>query len=636
MNIEQRYKNEVAKIAANKFLYNGVVPSMEQLELQLKQVQKLYKSIGDRTLSGSVEGLYSPFKKNSLENVQDTINDGKIDVKVLRETVLENYKKLLSIDLNWNGNYKYLEGIAKDLNDKVTFSLFKEADSKGFFNTFIESFKSRSQVSRDSDVNVNTDSQYVSLGFKRVRSPKLDISGAFVSLNGILIRNGNIVNSVPVLISGSSINNLVSSIERGVISYLSSRNREDKYLYTLSIDLGTSKKINLIEFKRLITDYIEANLSLYISADGIDFEKIGEQAFSFNSSFSFEERDVRFIRFNLEKSTYDSFNVETGNYLSYFDCKEIRCYASSQNFDLEKNYFESRDFESRVGFSKAALEVCDYTSSSTSIEYYLNGIPINPINKPTNTLPQVVYFNSNTVSSNYSGSFSKVEEGTEYNKVIPVNNLSRFSFRNAQVYSVNCNVPLDKLLNIRVYKNYVPVANNEEVTPWKVNGSFLEAFIYNNGVWNFTRVNRRNFTTVREGATSEIELRSLDPLYPRNQKLLAEGYGYSPLFVGIKVYPDKRAICERVLVRESNFNKFIDNLDSSFYTEDWSSPSTNPIVNVLVGDSFATSEILSKAFLVEADYISEETNTIRLEARFLSRDENVSPLLFSYSIKVGN
>jgi len=155
-------------------------------------------------------------------------------------------------------------------------------------------------------------------------------------------------------------------------------------------------------------------------------------------------------------------------------------------------------------------------------------------------------------------------------------------------------------------------------------------------VWTLKTIERRRSTTVLPGATSEFDLKSKDPLYPSNMKLLAEGYEYGSGYIGMRPYPDRREICEKILTQAMTLNELILNLDSKFYVTDYLEDATEPYVNILVGEPESRATIESKVFHVVAEYTTDGINSIELSARFNSREEGLSPLLISYSIKVGN
>jgi hypothetical protein len=119
-------------------------------------------------------------------------------------------------------------------------------------------------------------------------------------------------------------------------------------------------------------------------------------------------------------------------------------------------------------------------------------------------------------------------------------------------------------------------------------------------------------------------------------KLMAEGYRYGVGYIGIKPYPESREICEKVLTQAMTLNELTLDLDNKFYITDYLESPTEPYVNILVGEPESRATIESKVFYVVAEYTTDGINSIELTAKFNSREEGLSPLLISYSIKVGN
>jgi hypothetical protein len=161
----------------------------------------------------------------------------------------------------------------------------------------------------------------------------------------------------------------------------------------------------------------------------------------------------------------------------------------------------------------------------------------------------------------------------------------------------------------------------------KVNGNSGNTFIFKPGEKYEIEIPRSAYSIIEEGATSEENLRELDPLYPFNGKYLVEGYKYSVSYIGSKVYSKLGPRCKVILERSGNievpenkyFLKKIEELNRF----------------CIIVKTPAEGSLSEQSYLIT--YISSENlyDSIYVKAVLKTRDTRVSPILSSYQIKTG-
>jgi hypothetical protein len=464
-------------------------------------------------------------------------------------------------------------------------------------------------------------------------SPKINIGGSATSISFVGNRGSGTLSLPLVAQSGSRLSYILNESRQGYIASGQTSSPTDSATATINIQLGSVVNVSRIEIERIRREYGSTLIRCFISSNGVDFLDLGTQSYNDNAIFSFPSQEIKEINLLIIKQTYDAYSTESGVYEFFLDMKEVKLFDTSA-FDQTKDAFKSVNYTSLSNFNKAALEVCEVTSDSTSIDYFLNGIQVTPVNKE-GSYPKVIEFNPSRVETN--GTIGTlIQEDLSKTKVINTFGMERFPFTDSKVWCINLNLPKSNLKKVSVYRDWRELAKSEDVEPWVVSGASLKAYVKIDEVWTLKVIERRRSTIVLPRATSEFDLKSKDPLYPSNMKLLAEGYEYGSGYIGMRPYPDRREICEKILTQAMTLNELTLNLDSKFYVTDYLEDATEPYVNILVGEPESRATIESKVFHVVAEYTTDGINSIELSARFNSREEGLSPLLISYSIKVGN
>lgn len=156
------------------------------------------------------------------------------------------------------------------------------------------------------------------------------------------------------------------------------------------------------------------------------------------------------------------------------------------------------------------------------------------------------------------------------------------------------------------------------------------------------QIHKNNWKEVTINAASIDELKTLDPLYPHNQKLLIEGYLYDSSFVGSKVYNGVDLFAETQMQEVGTF-EFLYNTEQDNYklfTLDRDAASTHTggnestLVFVVKVDE-ENPDFQNERYVIRFKLLNDLRKYLRLRATFTTEDQTVAPSLDSYKIKLG-
>jgi hypothetical protein len=142
--------------------------------------------------------------------------------------------------------------------------------------------------------------------------------------------------------------------------------------------------------------------------------------------------------------------------------------------------------------------------------------------------------------------------------------------------------------------------------------------------------------------TSEETLKSIDPLYPYNHKLLIEGFPYIDNFVGERPYTGTDISAEFYATRISLFdlenNIDITNGEYGHFAVRGIGDASDPTLAVIVQYDVSNPDYTNELSLVEWRAGASDAslyNSIKLKAVLDTTDVSVSPILTSYRLRLG-
>ncbi|MCB1712835.1 MAG: hypothetical protein KDH96_10255, partial [Candidatus Riesia sp.] len=334
-------------------------------------------------LSQSTDKLV-PRSEIKLEDFQSVLIGGKVDLKILRDQVIDVYDQVLNNAAAWRAYYEAAQDVLLDLNDDLDLRLFLNQDSEGYFDFVRDDFLSLDYVDVDqTTAEVLTSDGIVKIGDDRTRTyrHKLDPATATASYTGTV---GD-ARTTFFTVTGTDIRNVLQEDTNGWIGSAIARNPGTADIQ-IHVRLSEATEISSIRFQRLRREGSDGSMSVYFTSDRINWGQFGEtRSLSESLIFISTPLMVRELKFSIRKNDYDSHRPDTGYYY-YFDCKEIALYNETTDYTLGlNNELFSIGYEVSP-YNKAAIEVCDINTPETSIGYFLSNdgsvwYPINPTTK---------------------------------------------------------------------------------------------------------------------------------------------------------------------------------------------------------------------------------------------------------------
>lgn len=666
MNISKQYREEVLQQLLVKFLLGGHIPSPEEIMLRYKQIQTQYPQLGNRPLLSQNPNRLIPRQAVSLEDFESVVMEAKLDLKVLRSNLLSSYRELLNTVSLWRSYYAAAQSKLIDINNELSLRLFLNQDSEGFFTFVSDDFKSVDKV----DSNLTTAEVHTGAGFVKITGnqnrtyrQKYNPSEASARFVGSV---GSGLTSV-ITIAGTNIANIVNEDSAGWIGV--SYGPEPKTA-TLSIvvQLSEPREMNRVVFERIRRESGAGTIECYYTSDRVNWGRFGAtRSLGDPAVFTNEKVSVKELRFNITKTDYDMHRVGEG-YIYYFDCKEVAMYSDAADYSVGIGN-ELISIEHEVpSYGKAAIEVCEANTKDTNIKYYLShdGVywsEVNPSNKAPNAIDYVVNFSSNNQFQNIDG--PSIDGARSNVSLIRVSDYAHLSIPMGEVALLNYRIPSSVLSSVpirsmRLFENYKTAPSSNTIEGWKDNGETLSCSFYVDssepidldfgpytvtldgttsagllsvkGVgWHRIEVPKEAYSFTDGGAINLADLHRKDPLYPYNAKNIIEGYQYDSGYVGPRIYTgfSMRAAIE--LERSTSLKQFASNMNRYFYP----SLDRNGDMVFLLKRPEDLNAFSSNTYYLSYNKTDSTFNRIYFKALLESANPEVTPLLMSYTIKMG-
>lgn len=178
----------------------------------------------------------------------------------------------------------------------------------------------------------------------------------------------------------------------------------------------------------------------------------------------------------------------------------------------------------------------------------------------------------------------------------------------------------------------------------KINGTVLTGKTATTDGIHKIKVHKKNWVEIVADAVSLSDLKTKDPLYPFNHKLLIEGYIYVAAYPSTdeQIYQGADVFAETTMKKVSPFdiahNIAVDNY--TVYTLDRDVPNSHAGTNsptrvFLLKIDENNPDFQNERFVIRFKEINLLQKYLRLRADFSTSDTKVSPELLSYKIKLG-
>lgn len=156
------------------------------------------------------------------------------------------------------------------------------------------------------------------------------------------------------------------------------------------------------------------------------------------------------------------------------------------------------------------------------------------------------------------------------------------------------------------------------------------------------KVHKNNWKEVTPGATDEADLKTKDPLYPFNHKLLIEGYQYDSAFADDKVYNGVDLFAGILMQQVGTFDFLYNAAQDDFrlYALDRDAAGTHTGGNqstrvFLVKVNEENPDFQNERYVIRFKLLNDLRRYFRLRATFGTEDSTVAPSLDSYKVKLG-
>jgi hypothetical protein len=159
------------------------------------------------------------------------------------------------------------------------------------------------------------------------------------------------------------------------------------------------------------------------------------------------------------------------------------------------------------------------------------------------------------------------------------------------------------------------------------------------------KVHKTNWRYVVPNATTLDELRTLDPLYPYNHKLLIEGYDYDDAYpdTSIKIYTGVDLFAEMVMRKVSIFDMSNNVLTDDYksYALDRDAPNSHDLGNatptrvIVLKTSLQQTDTENERFIIRFHRINQRKKYVRLKMELSTKDDKITPVAYGYKLKLG-
>lgn len=592
-----------------------------------------------------------------LEDVYDTI----VAVAQKRAINFERWKmKLIEISRKVDALRASLNGL-----------LLLKKDTAGYFDMIENYLEDLNRVNMvDSNVSLNVDNHTATIAVDEDSKTLLNLNDLFaedVIFNVLTRQNLLSYNVVP----GSSVLNAFKDKSNSWQHQVYMGSFSEPVDVELKVKLAEEPvTINRIEFVSHSSD-INSSISIQAqySTDDYNWQDIpffnNPQVITSSGFFDFESLDAKYIKFIMTKDGHD--DVDGSNYVYEFGAKNISFF--SRSYSLLSGEFIStplsvleEDEVTKKQFNVLACEVCEILPEGTDIEYSISTdtgttwTGITPVNRIDAPYPKVFSVGGSTTSE--SGTNVKLDLVTSYSYKNTHDRLLDHTV-DASVYEV----PYEHIkvwrdvgqgddvltrgvvsgwqYNDPYYTTYINIENTSGVyielgdTQAEIDSQVVTGTVFISGGQHKFKTHKSNWKKLETFvALDESDMRSNDPLYPYNHKMIIEGYSYDPSYVGDQIYAGVDLYASQVMEFSPLFD-FSYNVKGDDYTR-YSIVNESNTLSFLVKYDNNISDFGQESFYIINKNIVNSVDEVLFKAKLSTTNTDSSPIMTGYRIKIGN
>ena len=409
--------------------------------------------------------------------------------------------------------------------------------------------------------------------------------------------------------------------------------------------------------------------------------------------FIFPTINAKYIKFIMTKNGPD--DVDGNRYVYEFGIKQASLFQHT--FNLEGgNVFQSTELEVRDTnnnirtFNQVVLEACENIPEDTNIEYFIAAynvanneftewIQLDPINRVEASSAVNIDLGGLGIIDNQDGITSELDTLTigidsrnlNVNRLDGNGNLG-YNFINSTDVPVNFYIPASDVANLLsqsieikrnmgdrdtnllvrgvkagwrfddpYYSTIFEILNPDGVTidlgiaTAELDGSLISGKIFIESGRHIFKTHKNNWSLVTLGLTTENDLRTADPLYPFNHRLIIEGYTYGDNFVGHQIYKGMDLFYEIYMTKVSIFD-FINNITDNDFARFGVDLLDDDRMIFLVKYNNTISDNLNEKMQISYKLKNNTFNKLKFKAILRTVNAQKSPLLTAYRLKIGN
>ena len=664
-------------------------PSQRELDFMYNEYMIAHPKFKKVGLNGSKPPEFKQMvnSESSANNFNKTISyylsEQNFIIDALSEVDNKTEKEFRMYANKFNESLKYIKKMEREINK----NLLLHAKDDIYTHGLVETFEDYENINFDQS-NIYMFNGKVTLGYTKVAGENFNSANLSYSVSS---RSGR-------SISQRNLNNISNAVHEDGSFFkvlVFSKVPDDSIDFYIDLTFNEARHIDTLKFT---TQAIESNSKIfyncYYSEDDVTLNEVFESNLAVDNNENYIEINkdfVKSIRLVLNKTGYDYLDGK--EYVYIFDLDFLggttKKFKINEESVLNLGPYKILDEENEdVNFSMATIKggTCCIVPDRTSIDFYLSKDNERWIKADyNNTGREVIQFEESEELFDGSGLFKRYDEGVnnlplqdiieDYSK-IALDLLSHQRLLNLYVLKEDFKSIVKESMSM---KRNVCNKNNRETYDAKegwyrnanryyccwiniqeAEGRYLDfgersCFINDKQISgkHFLTFGKHKFKTSEENwydlnlntesnINNEAQLREIDVLYPYNHKYIVEGFNYSNVFNGKKVYLARNEVYSHSLEEVSNQRFLIDRslsnftfVDSEFTDENGD---TVEAVFIMVNAKEDSSEVKIEDYklkCIKRNSISDNSsNELYIKAILKSSDPSVTPKIDQIQVRV--
>jgi hypothetical protein len=674
MGIAERYREFIANKILIEYLLDQTNPTISQLESDLRKVDEWFTDMSKPQISFKDADVEEREESSAskFNETQDSLSD---DLHVLYQHTAAQIDSSVQF-LNRNlSEVSMLKSVLKELEDEVDQLLLANKDTEGYFQFFMDSFKSLKFVdltSTTAEVDLNGAYVMMKEGLaSRVKHNLNFLEASDINFTILTIQDSH----GRVETQSLAADNIVDAFKDGEAHWRQTVTTTGPMTVTveLKVDIGENKDVSKIEFVNFQDDaYSAVTVHVQYSNDNYNwFDWPGEpfvQNIRAQGTYTATATRMRWVKFEITRSGYDA--LRDGKYDIDFGAKRISFFGLDYDITgsrLQSKAIQPEGRDGQIGYiNRVSIESCEDLPQQTDVLWYVSfddggeWIPISPVQRTDVKFSQVVSLQK--IKQQFNGPYGYTTPTEQVNNedividfdATTLDPLSTAVWRNiGEVGNVDTVRTVQKgwQFDDEFYACYVWVesfaghAIDLGETEAELNGAIVSGKVTIPHGRHYFRTRQKNWfslgelTEIDQDITDEGELNDTvvgsitDPLYPFNHKYLIEGVPYQDDLEG----KDERT---RIYLGVSRFAGERPEMISAFDLTENARADDYTLVaksdnRFLLKHNPAAEDAANEEFLLQSFFSSatDLPTSVLVRADLTSEQPGVSPVLYDYKVK---